>query len=246
MFFSSYGLKLSALYRHPTDLGLHRVGYNGRRSTYPYRQACLPRQGKSLPDTGRSLQSCIFIVQESGRRYSPAIRTPPNPGLPHLCSPRRLMAHSFEKIWSRSGTCSINMLNLRSITVRQLAFGWIGGVEMPPSRPPFPVLFSYCPYPDISISELSTTTRTWVFGDPFLLKSWGTDIVLLLCSLLSRRRRTLSPGLTLHLGSFWSSLCTLGLFLVTPPPSLSISGRLGSPEDQNFPLAGLSGPASFR
>src|SRR4051812_31905188 len=80
----SYGLKASGLYRHRRGLGLHRVGYNGRRSTYPYRQACLPRQGKSLPDTGQSLQSCIFIVQESGRRYSPAIRTPPNPGIPHL------------------------------------------------------------------------------------------------------------------------------------------------------------------
>ena len=45
---------------------LNLSGYNGRRSTYPYRQACLPHQGKSHPDTGRSLQSCIFIVQESG------------------------------------------------------------------------------------------------------------------------------------------------------------------------------------
>ena len=50
---------------------------------YPHRQACLPRQGKSHPDTGRSLQSCIFIVQESGRSYSPATWTPPNPWLPH-------------------------------------------------------------------------------------------------------------------------------------------------------------------
>src|SRR3954463_12762768 len=49
---------------------------------YPRCLACLPRQGKSLPDTGRSLQSCIFIVQESSRRYSPATRTPPNPGFP--------------------------------------------------------------------------------------------------------------------------------------------------------------------
>ena len=80
----SYGLKPSGLYRHRIGLGLHKVGYNGRRSTYPYRQACLPRQGKSHPDTGRSLQSCIFIVQESGWRYSPATRTPPNPGLPQL------------------------------------------------------------------------------------------------------------------------------------------------------------------
>ena len=30
---------------------------------YSHRQACLPRQGKSHPDTGRSLQSCIFIVR---------------------------------------------------------------------------------------------------------------------------------------------------------------------------------------
>ena len=52
---------------------------------YPHRQACLPRHGKSQPDTGQSLQSCIFIVLVSGWRYSPATRTPPNPGLPHRC-----------------------------------------------------------------------------------------------------------------------------------------------------------------
>ena len=51
---------------------------------YPHRQACIPRQGKSHPDTGRSLESCIFIVRESGWRYSPATRTPSNPGLPHI------------------------------------------------------------------------------------------------------------------------------------------------------------------
>ena len=39
-----------------------------RRYTYPYCLACLPRQGESHPDTGQSLQSCIFIVQQSGRR----------------------------------------------------------------------------------------------------------------------------------------------------------------------------------
>src|SRR3954468_17092125 len=83
MMVSSYGLKLSGLYRHRIGLGLHRVGYIGRRSRISARLACLPRQGKNLSDTGRSLQSCIFIVLESGRRYSPAIQTPPNPGLPH-------------------------------------------------------------------------------------------------------------------------------------------------------------------
>ena len=30
----SYGLKPSGLYKHRRGLGLHRVGYNGRRSTY--------------------------------------------------------------------------------------------------------------------------------------------------------------------------------------------------------------------
>ena len=80
----SYGLKPFGLYRHRRGLGLDKVGYNGRRPEHLYLQACLPRQGKSLPDTGRSLQSCIFIVQESGGRYSSAIRTPPNPGLPQL------------------------------------------------------------------------------------------------------------------------------------------------------------------
>src|SRR3954464_15442858 len=54
----------------------------GRRSTYPYCQACLPRQGESHPDTGQSLQSCIFIVHSPTKGYSPAVRIPPNPGLP--------------------------------------------------------------------------------------------------------------------------------------------------------------------
>ena len=31
---SSYGLKLSGLYKHQRGLGLNRVGYNGRRSSY--------------------------------------------------------------------------------------------------------------------------------------------------------------------------------------------------------------------
>src|SRR4051795_3437278 len=43
---------------------------------YPHRLACLPRQGKSHPDTGRSLQSCIFIVQESGEGI---VRLPEHP-----------------------------------------------------------------------------------------------------------------------------------------------------------------------
>src|SRR3954465_1075781 len=43
---------------------------------YPHRQACLPRQGKSHPDTTRSLQSCIFIVQESGEGI---VRLPEHP-----------------------------------------------------------------------------------------------------------------------------------------------------------------------
>src|SRR4051812_36920241 len=43
---------------------------------YPHRLACLPRQGKSHPYTGRSLQSCIFIVQESGEGI---IRLPEHP-----------------------------------------------------------------------------------------------------------------------------------------------------------------------
>ena len=36
------------------------------RSKYPNFQACLPRKGESHLDTGQSLQSCIFIVQQSG------------------------------------------------------------------------------------------------------------------------------------------------------------------------------------
>src|SRR3954470_24907722 len=43
---------------------------------YPHHQACLPRQGKFHPDTGRSLQSCIFIVQESGEGI---VRLPEHP-----------------------------------------------------------------------------------------------------------------------------------------------------------------------
>ena len=36
-----------------------------KESSYPNRQACLPRKGESHPDKGRSLLSCIFIVQQS-------------------------------------------------------------------------------------------------------------------------------------------------------------------------------------
>src|SRR3954470_18322251 len=43
---------------------------------YPHRLACLPRQGQSHPDMGRSLQSCIFIVQESGEGI---VRLPEHP-----------------------------------------------------------------------------------------------------------------------------------------------------------------------
>src|SRR3954470_6745810 len=43
---------------------------------YPHRLACLPRQGKSHPDMGRSLQSCIFIVLESGEGI---VRQPEHP-----------------------------------------------------------------------------------------------------------------------------------------------------------------------
>ena len=56
--------KPSGLYRHRRGLGLHRVGYR-EGDLHPNRQACLPRQGESHPDTGRSLQSFIFIVQQS-------------------------------------------------------------------------------------------------------------------------------------------------------------------------------------
>ena len=45
-------------------------------------------QGKSHPDTGRSLQSCIFVVLESGDDDSPAVRTPPSLGLPQRSSGR--------------------------------------------------------------------------------------------------------------------------------------------------------------
>ena len=56
----------SGLYRHRRGLGLHRVGYK-EGDLHPNRQACLPRQGDSHPDTGQSILSCIFIVQQSGQ-----------------------------------------------------------------------------------------------------------------------------------------------------------------------------------
>src|SRR3954469_405037 len=61
----SYGLEPSGLYRHLIGLGYTESVTMVGDLEYPHRQACLPRQGKSHPDTGRSLQSCIFIVQES-------------------------------------------------------------------------------------------------------------------------------------------------------------------------------------
>ena len=53
------------------------------------RQACLPRKGESHPDTGQSLESCIFPVQQSGQSIqsgcmdTPLSRTPsPSPSRP--------------------------------------------------------------------------------------------------------------------------------------------------------------------
>ena len=57
--------KSSGLYRHREDLGLHKVGY--KEGIYIFgRQACLPRQGESYPDTGAVFGLRIFTAHQSG------------------------------------------------------------------------------------------------------------------------------------------------------------------------------------
>ena len=68
--------KSSGLYRHRRRLGLHRVGYK-EGDLIPNRQGCLPSKGESHPDTGRSLESCIFTLEQSGQSiYSGCPDTP--------------------------------------------------------------------------------------------------------------------------------------------------------------------------
>ena len=68
--------KSSGLYRHREDLGLHKVGY--KEMIYIFsRQACLPRQGESHPDTGRVFGLHVFIAQQSGPYITG--RTPEDP-----------------------------------------------------------------------------------------------------------------------------------------------------------------------
>ena len=78
----SYELEPSGLYRHRRGLGLHRVGYNGRRSTYPYRK--LAFHAKESPI--RTRDEVFNLVSSQSRSLadgdSLAIRTPPNLGLP--------------------------------------------------------------------------------------------------------------------------------------------------------------------
>ena len=56
---SSYGLKLSGLYRHRRGLGLHRVGYNGRRSLY--RITKLSFHAKESPIRTRDESSILHL-----------------------------------------------------------------------------------------------------------------------------------------------------------------------------------------
>ena len=94
----SYRLKPFGLYRHRRGLGLHRVGYKG--GDLHIRIAKLAIHEKESPTrTWDEVQSCIFIVQESGRRYSPAIRTPPNPGLPQRSLALGFCASNHKSAW---------------------------------------------------------------------------------------------------------------------------------------------------
>src|SRR3954463_16624007 len=58
--------KPSGLYRHRRGLGLHRVGYNGRRSTYPYLPS-LPSMPRRVP-SGHGTKSSILYL------HSPTVR----------------------------------------------------------------------------------------------------------------------------------------------------------------------------
>ena len=61
----SYGLKPSGLYRHQIGLGLHRVGYNGRRSSYHI--AKLAFHAKESPIRHGTKSSILYL-------HSPGVR----------------------------------------------------------------------------------------------------------------------------------------------------------------------------
>ena len=74
----------------------------------------------------------------------------------------------------------------------------------------FPVLFSFCPNPEISITEVAANNWDLAFHrslTPEELEDWQSLSAFFPCS---RRRRTLLSGLILPLVGFWLSLCTRG------------------------------------
>ena len=60
--------KPSGLYRHRRWLGLHKVGYR-ERNLHIHISKLAFHKGESHPDTGRSLLSCVFIVQQFRPQY---------------------------------------------------------------------------------------------------------------------------------------------------------------------------------
>ena len=71
--------KSSGLYRHRRGLGLHRVGYKG--GDLHIRIAKLSFHAKERPT--RTQHKVFNLVSNSPAKvYSPAVRGPPNPGLP--------------------------------------------------------------------------------------------------------------------------------------------------------------------
>ena len=74
--------KPSGLYRHPRGLGLHRVGYKG--GDLHIRIAKLAFHAKESPI--RTQDGVLSLVSSCSNSpdevYSPAVRIPPNPGIP--------------------------------------------------------------------------------------------------------------------------------------------------------------------
>ena len=85
----SYGLQTSGLYRHRIGLGLHRVGYNGRRS-WISASPRLPSTPRKVP-SGHGTKSSILYL------HSPRVR----PKMIVRLSGHRLVRDSLSSPWTR-------------------------------------------------------------------------------------------------------------------------------------------------
>ena len=85
----SYGLKPSGLYRHRRGLGLHKVGYNGRRS-WISASPSLPSTPRKVP-SGHETKSSILYLHSLGVRPMMIVRLSRHP----------LVQDSLSSPWTR-------------------------------------------------------------------------------------------------------------------------------------------------